>query len=461
MACASIGAKRQPWQASPAMPTDTGDSGGTKLLRGGASEYVVRRFRIEVTAGPDAGKRAEAVGTELTVGTAAGNDLQLTDPTVSRQHLSISGSPEGFLLRDLGSSNGTLVAGMRVERAWIKTAAVITLGLTVIRFDVSADAIREPLSIEERYGTLLGKSAVMRRIFALVPRIAQADTTILLEGETGTGKSLLAEAIHQASPRKARPFVVVDCGAIAPTLIESELFGHERGAFTGAIGARVGAFEAAAGGTILLDEIGELPLDLQPKLLRALEAKEIKRVGSTEPIKLDVRMIAATHRDLREAVNRGSFRADLFYRTAVVSVKVPALRERPEDIPLLVSHFQGQLARAGEPLLSEAAVGELSRRAWPGNVRELRGAVERALLLGEPAAPDPSPESAKVPSSGVELAPFRVAKERAVAAWESKYLSDLVTRSAGNLSRAARDARMDRNHLRELLRRHGIVAQSE
>jgi transcriptional regulator with AAA-type ATPase domain len=279
---------------------------------------VVQRFRVEVVAGPDAGKRAVATRDELLVGTAPGNDLVLADPTVSRQHIAVASGPRGFTLADLGSSNGTTVSGVRVERAFLKSGCAIGLGHSALRFEVESDPLRAPLSATDRFGRLLGRSSAMRRIFAVLPRLAASDATVLLEGETGTGKSLLADAIHQESARRSGPFVVVDCGAIAPSLIESELFGHERGAFTGATGTRVGAFESARGGTIFLDEVGELPLELQPKLLRALEDRVVKRVGGSEPIKLDVRVVAATHRDLKREVNRGTFRADLFYRLQVV-----------------------------------------------------------------------------------------------------------------------------------------------
>jgi len=251
--------------------------------------------------------------------------------------------------------------------------------------------------------------------------------------------------------------VVVDCGAIPPTLIESELFGHEKGAFTGAHVARVGAFEAAQGGTVFLDEIGELPLDLQTKLLRALEERTIKRVGSTKPVRLDVRVIAATNRDLREAVNAGRFRADVYYRLAVVRMRLPPLRDRREDIPLLVNHYYRIFTGDDAAVAPASLVTPLTAQGWPGNVRELRSAVERAVLMADPvwseSEPD-APPASSIPAFDDRLS-FREAKERAVAAWERRYLTELVERNAGNLSRAARAARMDRAHLRELLRRYG------
>jgi DNA-binding NtrC family response regulator len=283
---------------------------------------------------------------------------------------------------------------------------------------------------------------------------------VLIDGETGTGKGLLADLIHRQGPRAAGPFVVVDCASIPPTLIESELFGHDKGAFTGATAARVGAFEAAAGGTIFLDEIGELALELQAKLLRALEERVIKRVGGTRAVKLDVRVVAATNRDLREAVNRGGFRADLYYRLNVVRIRIPPLRERREDIPLLVHHFYRIFTGDDAATAPDELVGPLSEHSWPGNVRELRSAVERAVLMADPALwaePDAASPPDAAPITDDRLS-FREHKERAVGAWERRYILDLVARHGGNLTRAARAARMDRAHLRELLRKYGGTA---
>jgi DNA-binding NtrC family response regulator len=307
----------------------------------------------------------------------------------------------------------------------------------------------------------------MRRIFAMLPRLAESDATILLEGETGTGKGLLASAIHEASPRARGPFTVVDCGSIPPNLIESELFGHEKGAFTGATSARVGAFELARGGTVFLDEIGEMPLDMQPKLLRALEDRLIKRIGGSEQIQLDIRIIAATNRDLRSEINRGRFRSDVYYRLNTFRIRVPPLRERRGDIPLLVAHFYSQLAPTGDAPPAEL-LADLARHDWPGNVRELRSAVERTVLLGDPNVwreisddhtPDPVVAPAAEDARFVGGMSFRAAKELAVAAWEREYVRALAANHGGNLSRAARAVRMDRNHLRELLVRHHIRSE--
>jgi DNA-binding NtrC family response regulator len=304
----------------------------------------------------------------------------------------------------------------------------------------------------------------MRRLFAVLPRIAASDATVLLEGDTGTGKGVIAEAIHTSSPRAHGPLVVVDCGSIPPTLIESELFGHVKGAFTGAQAARAGAFESAAGGTVFLDEIGELPIDMQPKLLRVLEERTVKRVGSVDPVRIEARVIAATNRNLKQAVNRGTFRSDLYFRLNIVRLEIPALRERREDIPLLVERFYENFAGPGA-VVPQALVDHLMSLDWPGNVRELRNAVERAVLMADPelwreittGLDDP-----QVAATGEatyqfdDSQSFRVAKERVTSQWERWFVTELLRRHGGNTSKAARAARMDRTHLRELAIRYQV-----
>jgi two-component system response regulator GlrR len=436
----------------------------TRLISDGR-ELRFPKYRLEVIEGPDRGRTLEGASEEVGVGTVEGNDLVLADTTVSRHHISIVSTTKGLLVRDLGSTNGTAINGVAIERAYLAPNAVIAIGGTKLRLErVGGDEV-PALSKETRWGRALGTSAVMRRIFAMLPKLADADATILIEGETGTGKTLLANAIHEASPRAKGPFIVIDCGAIPPNLIESELFGHEKGSFTGAGAARVGAFEAAKGGTVFLDEIGELPVDMQPKLLRALEDRMVKRIGGNDQIKLDIRIIAATNRDLRSEINRGRFRSDLYYRLNTFKLRVPPLRERREDIPLLVSDFYSQLAPTGEAPPAEM-IADFTRHEWPGNVRELRAAVERVVLLGDPtvwreladeySAPPATPST--TPTKLVEGVSFRVAKERAVAEWEREYVRALIAAHDGNLSRAARAVRMDRNHLRELLVKHKITA---
>jgi len=396
---------------------------------------------------------------EVSVGTGPGNDLVVDDPAVSRHHFAIVPTPRGHLVRDLESTNGTSINGVRIERAYLTDKAVITIGTTRVQFDPLDGMTRSALSEQSRWGNALGASDAMRHLFALLPKLAASDVTVLIEGETGTGKTLLASAIHEASARAPAPFVVVDCAAIPPNLIESELFGHEKGSFTGATAPRIGAFELATGGTLFLDEVGELPIDLQPKLLRALEERTIKRVGGNDAIKLDVRVIAATNRELRSEINRGRFRSDLYYRLNTVRVRVPPLRDRREDVALLAAHFFRQLDPNGDEPPAEL-LSELLRHDWPGNVRELRAAVERTVLLGDPNVwrEIAEPQHAVRPVDLGDALSFRAAKERAIAEWEQAYLRALVAKYSGNLSRAARAVRMDRNHLRELLVRHGLRA---
>ena len=442
------------------------DLPGTREIRSKLETLAVRRFRLAVTEGEDVGLTRDSTATELAIGTDPANQLVLTDPTVSRHHCVIAASPRGFRLRDLGSTNGTFVNHLQVEAAYLKPGALVRLGQSVVRFEVLDDEVREALSPDEHFGVALGRSVSMRRLFAVLAKIASSDSTVLLEGETGTGKTLIAEAIHQASRRADGPFVAVDCGSLPPTLIESELFGHLRGSFTGAVADRPGAFEAAHGGTLFLDEVGEVPLDLQAKLLRALEEKLVKRIGAPVASRVDLRVIAATNRDLREAVNRGAFRADLFYRLNVARLRVPSLRERKDDIPLLVTHFYRRFMGDDQAVPPAELVDPLREHAWPGNVRELRSAVERAVLMADPAywadleAPGAAPSSTGAFVFDEALS-YRIAKERLLAEWERWFTTELLKRHDGNLTRAARAARMDRAHLRELLRRHKAPAADD
>ena len=414
----------------------------------------IARFRVRVVTGPDAPRSIESSSEDLTVGTGANETLRLTDRCVSRHHCAIRVGNEGLICEDLGSTNGTYVGDHRVTSAAISPGDTIQIGETTLSVEMIGDVVTEPLSRSDRFGRVLGRSAAMRRVFALLEKVAPSDATILLEGETGTGKSAVAEAVHETSKRAAAPFVVVDCGALPGTLLESELFGHERGAFTGAVSTRVGLFESAMGGTVLLDEIGELPLDLQPKLLRALERRVIRRVGSSQEVPVDVRLIAATHRDLRREVNQGTFRSDLWYRLNTVRLVLPPLRDRRDDVAMLVASFYQDLI--GDPDAAPPAelVRTMMRGAWKGNVRELRSAVERALV-GAPTLDDEGENDNELAMS------FRAAKNRATSSWERTYLSKLLPAYDGNVSKAARAARMDRTHLSELVHRYGLAGDVE
>jgi DNA-binding NtrC family response regulator len=335
----------------------------------------------------------------------------------------------------------------------------IQLGNTVMQLlpaDVAATAAATSVAGQR----ILGSSRAMQRIVSMLQRLALSGANVLLEGETGTGKSMVAELVHRMGPRAQAPFLVVDCGALAASLVEGELFGHERGAFTGASERRIGAFEAAEGGTVFLDEIGELPLEMQPRLLRALEERTVRRIGSTRAMHIDVQIIAATNRDLRQAVARGQFRADLYYRLDALRLTIPPLRERREDIPVLIEHFCRRTRAAVPPALLARMKASFTHRGWQGNVRELRNAVEKAVLLDD-VADDVTPIECDTPEIIDEKfdfsVPFRTAKEGAVDLWERTFLSALMRHVNGNVSEAARLSRVDRGHLRDLLRQHGIV----
>jgi DNA-binding NtrC family response regulator len=419
----------------------------------------VRRFRLVITIGPDTGKTFAASGERTVIGTHETAALALTDPTVSRFHVEIALTAGQAILRDLGSRNGTRVDGVPVLAAPLLTNATLSLGNSQVRFELDTAVVRLPASDRDRFGVMVGGSLVMRRMFATLERAAHSDATVLIEGETGTGKEAAAESIHAAGARADGPFVVVDCGAIPANLLESELFGHERGAFTGAVDARKGAFEEAEGGTLFLDEIGELAPELQPKLLRALERREVKRVGAARHRRVDVRIVAATHRDLRAEVNARTFRSDLFYRLAVLDVRVPPLRERREDIPLLVEHFLTTLAAADEEaaalLRSAGFQDELRHHSWPGNVRELRNYLERCLALHEhaPLVSEPAAET----DAPIDLSrPLREVREAAARRVEHRYVVEVLRRHDGNVTAAARAAGVDRIHFYRILARQGL-----
>lgn len=413
--------------------------------------------KIIVVEGPDAGVEIVAHRSVVRVGKANDNDLVLGDRSVSRHHFEIRVRKDAARLVDLGSTNGTTVDGVRVVEVFLSAASLIRLGSTAIRISPLTEPIRVPLSPREQFGDLLGRSAAMREVFGILERIAPSEASVVLEGESGTGKELAAEAIHTHSARAEGPFVAVDCGAIPTALIESELFGHVRGAFTGAVQDKRGLFEEADGGTLFLDEIGELPLELQPKLLRALEKRQVRRVGSTSPQTIDVRVVAATNRDLLVEVNRGAFREDLYYRLAVVQVRLPPLRARAEDVPLLIEHF----VRCFAPERDDAAphlVATLGRKSFPGNVRELRNAVQRALAL---STPDEFPtESAKVAQGRdygrlVEM-PFKEGARQLMEEYERAYLERALRVSGGSIAGAARIAGLSRRHTHTLVTRHGL-----
>jgi DNA-binding NtrC family response regulator len=433
------------------------------LPRQQASDVTVDTLAVEVVEGPDAGPTRRASGDRVSIGSAEGNDLVLRDPTVSRYHLDVVREPRGFLLIDHGSTNGTRVGTVLVQRALVPPGTRVAVGSSTLLLGEGTPRKVE-LHPDESLGAMRGRSPALRRLMAQALRVAATGAPVLVIGESGTGKELLARALHEEGPRRAAPFETVDCGALVPALVASELFGHERGAFTSADRQHAGAFERAGDGTVFLDEIGELPAAVQAALLGALERKRFRRVGGKVDLPLGARVVSATHRDLRAEVNEGRFRLDLYYRLAVVTLRMPALRERPEDIPLLVEHFAREAGHAGaiEELVSPAAMQALAKHAWPGNVRELRNVVEATMALGEvPALEVERGRAAGEEAPGDVIGevldrPYKRARDAVLHAFEARYLARLLEQSGGNVSRAARDGQMDRSHLIEMLRRHGL-----
>ncbi len=433
-------------------------SGAVTRSLGQRSKRAVRRFRVTVTSGPAAGTVWKQPVERCAIGSHASNDLVIDDSTVSRFHCELAVAGGEVRVRDLGSRNGTLAGGITIADGAIPSGTTLTLGNSEVRVDVDRGHTEIRASDKPAFGGLIGDTPVIREVFSQLEKVAASDATVLIEGETGTGKECAAVAIHDASPRADKPFIVVDCGAIPANLLESELFGHEPGAFTGAVERRIGAFEQASGGTLFLDEIGELPGELQPKFLRALESREIRRVGGHAQIHCDLRIIAATNRDLRAEVNRGTFRADLYYRLAVVKILLPPLRERTGDLELLVRHLLDKIGanpRITASLTSPEHIAALAAAQWPGNVRELRNHLEQCVVFEEPRLPStPAPPR---PASSVDTSlPYEVARRQALDAFERVYVSGLLERSGGNIAAAAREAGVNRAYLHRIVRRHGI-----
>ena len=417
----------------------------------------VRTLSVKVIGGVDAGLELADATETITVGIAEGNALRLTDPSVSRFHVELSRRGDKVLVKDLGSTNGTLVNGLVLRDAAVPPGTMLQLGHTQLEVGSGQNRSIE-LAQGDALGPLKGQSPVMRALLARIDKAARSEASALLTGESGTGKELIARALHECGPRAKKPFVTVDCGSLSPGLVASELFGHERGAFTGAERKHLGAFERADGGTVFLDEIGELPPSLQASLLGVLERQRFRRVGGTEDLSVDVRVVSATHRDLRAAVNANTFRLDLFFRLAVVKLDVPPLRARVEDLEQLITHF---LREAGseatlDSLFPQDALSALRAHQWPGNVRELRNLVESTLAMGEPPALEPTSPSATEPSLPGPERTYKDARAELLHRFEAQYLAKLMAVTKGNVSAAARHAKMDRSHLIELLQRHGL-----
>jgi DNA-binding NtrC family response regulator len=445
------------------------EKNATQILdQGGSMVRQSGRGRLLIVKGPDRGEAIAIGALAVTVGSGSGNDVVLTDPTISRRHLVVEPREDGVILRDVGSTNGSFVQGARFSELTLGFGTEVTIGQTVLKYVPLEEALELAPSDEESYGSLAGRDPKLRKLFRLLADVAVSDATVLIEGETGTGKELFAEEIHRHSARRGGPFVVFDCGAVPKELIESALFGHLRGSFTGAVSDRAGAFEEADGGTLFLDEIGELAPEVQPSLLRALDKRAVRPVGGTGYTQVSVRVVAATNRNLRAEIAAKRFREDLYYRLAVVRMHVPPLRERPDDVPLLVEHFARQFAGGRQLEISREELERLRHHAWPGNVRELRNVIERACALTHGTKLEIDEAFDEKTSGGITAdtvnidLPFKEAKAQIVDNFEREYIRAQLKRHGGNLSAAARSSEVDRKHFRELLRKHGLrEAQDE
>jgi DNA-binding NtrC family response regulator len=429
---------------------------------------IVAKGKLEVRGGSLKVTRGKGNKTELEIGpetSVVGRneacDLVLDDKKVSAVHMELVATERGVRVRDLGSRNGTFLSDTRIGEVYLLKPTMLVCGESALEFSPSTPEQVEVPDVAE-FGPLVGTSAVMRGVFERLRKAAPTELTVLITGETGTGKELVAQAIHEASARTNKPFVVVDCGAIPATLAESALFGHERGSFTGAVDKRISPFVEADGGTIFLDELGELPVDVQPKLLRALAEQRIKSVGSNSYRPVNVRVIAATRRDLVREVNSGNFRSDLYFRVAQLKVELPALRQRLEDIPGLVRRMCADLGeKAAYNRISSDSLERLMRHDWPGNVRELRNVVAVALAFGKEGPLELAQYLAPMSSAAAESTPtrgrtFQDAKRDVLARFEREYFTALYAECSGNVSEIGRRAAMERAHVRGYLRRHGI-----
>jgi DNA-binding NtrC family response regulator len=501
----------QLWSARPQhrdveRPRPTVEVSGLPLSEG----FPVRKIEIEIVDGPERGRSVSSDKQQLRLGADPLCDLVLTDPTVSRNHAEIRQRGTHYTLVDLNSTNGTFLADMRVDSVALLPGATFRVGRTTLRFQVHTEKISIRPTQRTQYDNIIGQSPALREIFSILDRVAPSELSVVIEGETGSGKEVIARALHDHSARSKGPFVVFDCSAFPASLLESELFGHEKGSFTGAVGRHVGVFERADGGTLFFDELGELDMEFQAKFLRVLELGQLRRVGGEKTIQVDVRVVAATNRNLEDMVDARRFRADLFYRLAQVRFLLPPLRERREDIALLVEHFLTQQAeRTGRrPLMEASAIFALKAYDWPGNIRQLRNVVEKAVAMcrdgmiteeyfrselqgrrsAPPAEPSPAPQTEPTPTAeprrrptqevlapepaepapGMAVAtasmvdeageprPFKDAKDEIIDAFERQYLTLLLSHSKNNISLAARTAGVDRRHFYRLLKKHGL-----
>lgn len=476
--------------------------------------FPVRKIELEVISGEDKGRCFSTDQASIRMGADPMCDFVLQDPTVSRNHAEVRLRGSTLMLADLNSTNGTYVDEVRIDIIPLPSGSLFCLGRTKIRALLTTQTVSIEAVEATRYDNIIGKSPALREIFSILDRVAPSELSVVIEGETGTGKELIARAIHDHSNRAAGPFVVFDCSAFPPSLLESELFGHEKGAFTGAVNRHRGVFERAHGGTLFFDELGELELEFQAKFLRVLETGEVRRVGAEKTGRVDVRVVAATNRNLEHMVQQKAFRSDLFYRMAQVRFLLPPLRHRHEDILLLVEHFLAQqVERTGRrPVLDPEAMEVLQDYAWPGNIRELRNSIEKAVALSHDGLmtaeyfrhellsssssissnihdsvmcdsvmydsvmyelgagdaqhaeqDDDQERNAAIVSvctsmqgeSG-EVIPFKKIKEKVISIFERQYLEFLLERTNMNISKASRQAGIDRRHVYRLLKKHDM-----
>jgi DNA-binding NtrC family response regulator len=412
---------------------------------------------IKLVSGSASPEQYRLISGTCRVGAGPDNEIVIDDKAVSRAHVELSLAPEGVHVRDVGSRNGTYYAGQRIQEITLAPGSRLTLGATELKIESDLESFEQTSADgPSQYGGMLGKNPAMRRLFALLTRLEGSLVNVLIEGESGTGKELVARALHDRSKLAAQPFVALNCGALDRALVRSELFGHKKGAFTGATSASTGAFDDANGGTLFLDEIGELPLDVQPVLLRVLETGRFSRVGETTELPVKVRVIAATNRNLKDDIERGTFRSDLYYRLMVVKLSVPPLRDRADDIALLAQHFATELALGP---LSDAVLNDLKARSWAGNVRELKHALLAYSAIGVLQTPNETPLSdlEAVLARVVDVTrPYAEQKEELVQRMTRIYLTQLLEHTQGNRSEAARVAGLQRGYLRKLLEKLGI-----
>jgi DNA-binding NtrC family response regulator len=420
----------------------------TQIVEGPTSRLELDGAEVQVVSGPDRGTKLELGADSILIGSSQECQLILHDPTVSTRHAEIVVSASGYAIRDLGSKNGILLGTTLIERAPLQDGMRLQLGTSAISIRSTNERQTINLSAAGEFGQLVAHSVKMRALVSILERLASSDASVLIEGETGTGKELVAQSLHEASARKHGKFVIFDCGAVTPSLMAADLFGYEKGAFTGADSAKAGLFEEADGGTLFLDELGELPLELQPLLLGAIERQVSRRVGGRSDVRHDVRVIAATNRNLGEEVRAGRFREDLFYRLAVARVRVPPLRERPEDLPRLADEFAQEVGI----VLPTEALAAFSAYEWPGNIRELRNLVFRLAV---------DPNATVEASSGISeddmlLRPMPEARRIASSEFERRYLENVLERAGGKISHAAELAGISRRVFTSLVAKHNL-----